>query len=127
MSETSYSSLSEALERLKFRPLKGQHNTYVVSLNDSQSVLFSYETVVARYDNFKFYFKGHFSVTTTKHIKQYFQKCTGYTLEDFLPKLKGCKSLADIQRNIYCIEGLGWGVYKVTTNEDEVYCVTLSE
>lgn len=118
-------NLTDALERLKFRPLKGQHNAYVVSLDDKQSVLFSYETVVARYDNFKFYFKGHFSVTTTKHIKQYFQECTGYTLEEFLPKLKGCKSLADIQRNIYCIEDKGWGIYKITTNEDEVDCVTM--
>ena len=118
-------NLADALERLKFRPLKGQHNAYVVSLNDSQSVLFSYETVVAKRDHLKFYFKGHWSATTTKHVKQYFQECTGYTLEEFLPKLKGYKSLADIQRNIYCIEGMGWGIYKVTTNEDEVDCVAM--
>lgn len=118
-------SLADALERLKFRPLQGQHNAYVVSLSDSQSVLFSYETVVAKRDHWKFYFKGHWSVTTTKHVKQYFQEQMGYTLEEFLPKLKGCKSLADIQRNIYCIESLDWQVYKITTNEDEVYCVTM--
>lgn len=118
-------SLADALERLKFHPLEGQHNAYVVSLNDSQSVLFSYETVVAKRDHLKFYFKGHWSATTTKHVKQYFQECTGYALEEFLPILKGCKSLADIQRKIYCIKDLGWHLYEVTTNEDEVYCVAM--
>lgn len=117
--------LADALERLKFRPLQGQHNAYVVSLDDSQSVLLSYETVVAKHDRWRFYFKGHWSATTTKHVKQYFQERMGYELKDFLPKLKGCTSLADIQRKIYCIEGLGWQVYKITTNEDEVYCVTM--
>ena len=96
---------------------KSFYGKAMVTINRGWHYLYSYGTHVVSFNENTgtFVFKGWYSVTTSRHINEFFQQCTGYSIQraidrinDTLDKnlLKSSKDAQDKIDRINLIKGV---------------------
>ena len=68
---------------------KSFYGKAMVTINRDWHYLYSYGTHVASFNKNTgvFVFKGQYSVTTSRHINEFFRQCTGYSIQRAIDRI----------------------------------------